>query len=276
MKTGRVLAVLVTLALLSSTASYAVDIGSNITIDDGYGIGTGNWWGQQEDNEVEPGVQVWGQAYDLEGFTADGSTLTMVSGYNHNSPPRTDMDPGDLFIAIDGMGDPVVYGQLTGGASKAVEKNQWGYDFVYDLAFDPGGSTYSYDLYRIDETSWVQDVQYTENRRANPWRYASGGTLIASSGPLDMMMLSDFGLRDYGWVGDDLNYYNKDHYALSVDLSLLPVAGGSWYTAHYTMECGNDNLMGRGVTTVPDGGITLALLGTALIGMTATRRFMAR
>ena len=38
---------------------------------------------------------------------------------------------------------------------------------------------------------------------------------------------------------------------------------------HYTMACGNDNLMGhaRQLSRVPDGGVTVLLLGMAVVGM---------
>jgi len=40
----------------------------------------------------------------------------------------------------------------------------------------------------------------------------------------------------------------------------------------FTMECGNDNLIGQERVTVPDGGVTATLLGMGLIGMAAIKR----
>ena len=60
----------------------ALAVPVDITIFDQMSSGTG-WWGQQENNEVEPGC-VGGQQWDLEGFYLDQDTamLYMIGGYN--------------------------------------------------------------------------------------------------------------------------------------------------------------------------------------------------
>ena len=53
-----------------------------ITINDNR-EGTGNsWWeNTNEDQEVEPGM-VYNQSWDLEGFFLNGTSLTMIGGFD--------------------------------------------------------------------------------------------------------------------------------------------------------------------------------------------------
>jgi hypothetical protein len=41
------------------------------------------------------------------------------------------------------------------------------------------------------------------------------------------------------------------------------------------MECGNDNIIGRAPTSVPDGGATMALLGLGLLCLAGLQRRFA-
>ncbi|MBN2231700.1 MAG: PEP-CTERM sorting domain-containing protein, partial [Deltaproteobacteria bacterium] len=66
-----------------------------------------------------------------------------------------------------------------------------------------------------------------------------------------------------GWNGNDT------HYILSgLDLSFLP--DGTEFTSHFTMSCGNDNLMGNGVVA-PEPG-TLLFVGAGIVGLLGWRR----
>ncbi len=58
--------------------TFALNLGSNITIFD-ENIGSGDWHGSDEDQEVEPGME-HGQKWDLEGFFLDGDNLSIVGG----------------------------------------------------------------------------------------------------------------------------------------------------------------------------------------------------
>jgi len=60
------------------------------------------------------------------------------------------------------------------------------------------------------------------------------------------------------------------HYAAGVDLSFLDPA--QQFVAHYTMGCGNDNLMGRGTTAPVPEPATMLLFGSGIFGMAALRR----
>jgi hypothetical protein len=57
---------------------------------------------------------------------------------------------------------------------------------------------------------------------------------------------------------------------VSVDLSFLPL--GTEFTAHFTQQCGNDNLIGH--AKIPDGGSTMICLGLALLGIDWIRRMV--
>ena len=252
--------------------SLAINFGDNITIPDNM-AGFGGWWGPQEDQEVEPGIPLKGQAYDLEGFVYDNSSLTVVGGYNFWSPPNpTLMLPGDLFMDIDG---DVQYGNpSSGGSGNFLEPNVWGYDIVYDIDYVSN----TYDVYAIDENTLLRNVLYgdkpgdgnLDTRGSNAWRYESA--LYPAAVPLFSGILAtwdnlaDADLTDYGFIDDDygVDPFNLSHYALQVNMSGLGLADGTTFTAHYTMQCGNDNLMGRG-RKVPDGGTTLTLLGAVLL-----------
>ena len=65
--------------------------------------------------------------------------------------------------------------------------------------------------------------------------------------------------QDIEWICNSLGFLTPDE----LDGALLKL----------TMECGNDNLIGRvPSTSVPEGGMTFALLGLGLLGMVGVRR----
>lgn len=227
---------------------------SNITtIYDGKGSGTG-WAGAQEDNEVEPGM-IQDQSWDLEGFFLNGNTLSLVGGYNFKTGNST-YTSGDIFISTNGAPKVQNY-----AGNYSIVDNDYGYNYVIDLNW---GDTNTYNVYAITKTSHVITAYYLQNQGSSPWQYKhddhnSEDSLVASG---------TIGYDPYtgglfsGWNGNDT------HNELQVDLGFLPVDVG--FYVHYTMGCGNDNIMGQYIPN-PEPA-TMLLLGFGLIGLAGLGR----
>ncbi len=228
----------------------------NITVFDGEGSGTG-WYGVQEDQEISNGC-VTGQVWDLEAFILDGSKLSLVGGFDFKNgvadPYYPNYQPrlpryysGDIFIDIDG---DAKYGTILNGTpNNNVTINTFGWDYVLHLNMDD----LTYKVYEIDANSLVETVFFDINDDANPWRWYAGGNLISDNN----IIIYETGLSDAetGFLGD---FHNK----LTVDLSFLD--NGTNFTAHYTVQCGNDNIIGKGTVWVPEPAV-FSLLGMGLL-----------
>ncbi|MBW1646055.1 MAG: PEP-CTERM sorting domain-containing protein [Deltaproteobacteria bacterium] len=193
----------------------------------------------------------------------------MVGGYDFLNG-EGQWSSGDIFLDTNGSYYPA--------DSSVSGSGNFGYEYVIDLNFSDANNL-SYDVYKLDFNSAT--VHYTQNNHSNPWSYDSGGTWVANGLFSYQNNLSN---ADTGFLGDDCNNSNSHYLVSNIDLSFLGASQD--FTAHFTMQCGNDNLMGSG-TTIDDGGGpggggqvpepgTFLLLGLGILGLAAGSRRLAR
>ena len=247
------------------TNANALELGGNITIYDGSSSEESGWHGKNEDDEVEPGC-VADQVWDLEGFFLKGSELQVVGGFDFENG-QGDFKIGDIFLDLDGDHNAHAISSTTTGYRDITENNM-GYDYVIHLNFD--NSSYSYSVYNIQDESDLEllSVYYsnTTNTNSNPFQYVSGGSQVTTGSFSYFSGLSD---SDVGGLS------GGTHYAMTgFDLSFI---AGQEFTAHLTIGCGNDELMGQGTAPVPEPA-TIMLFGAGLIGIAGfgKRRFLKK
>jgi len=247
----------------------------NITISDynaGVGFNGGPYGVGREDNETEPGT-TQSQAWDLEAFSIVGTKLYLVGGYDFERGLSGGL-PGDLFIKVGGAAGY----KPTWNTGSVKNGDYYNYDYAVLLSGSLAGETIGVES--LNANSKLKTVD-NDNLKSNPWKYDSAGTdfqqteIDYSTGLTanQVELLAGVG----SLMGDaGLNGNNK-HNVISIDLGFLgTITPGTEVYVSYTMECGNDSIKGSydgGFRhDVPDGGVTLALLGMGLGTLGFVRR----
>ncbi len=236
----------------------AYDFGTQISIYDKQGTGTG-WHGANEDNEVEPDSAI-GQQWDLEGMFIDGTNLTIVGGWDFNDGVGS-WDSGDIYIDTDGG---ALYGEDAKGlgpAGNGVQdvKNVYGYDYVLDINW----GAESYNIFGIGADSNLLTTHYQVNDGSNPYKFKDNGTSNEGSGTFSQKSYLTGDADTPNFLGYGLN---ETHYYVTFDMDAI-IGPGDGFLAHFTQKGGNDNLIGA----VPEP-TTILLSGLGLLGMTAYLR----
>jgi hypothetical protein len=242
--------------LLIAGQSFAGSIyGLNITVWDK--IGTQPAQGSSgENNEVE-GASVQTQAWDLEGFYLNGTSLTMIAGFDFKNG-QAGYPAGDIFISTNP--NSVIYGSTIANPSL----NGYGYNYVLDMNY----SAQTYQVYAIGTGASVTPTGGA-NASSSPYLYSGGGTAVG--GVRSIQYISSVDLTGTGITTWTPTYtYGADtHYALTVDLGFLPQ--NTNFFAHITEQCGNDAMAGQGTAT-PEPA-TIALVGGGFLILYGYRRF---
>ena len=220
-----------------------------------------------ENNNVEYNA-LSNQTWDLEKFELSGSALSLTGGFNYltgkGSGASMNYAMGDIYVYFGSQ-------PYTGAANQKndpwVGKDDWSYVIHFDrpTTGDPniietalGSGLVSYDIVKPTDSGWTK--KYTSGPAiliaGLPWYLSEGVGALTSGG--GTASLGDFldGEGTHFTLGD-------------IDISdILADAGDQSVYFHSTMRCGNDVIWGK----VPDGGMTVVLMGIALAGVGLVQR----
>lgn len=196
-------------------------------------------WYGKQENQEVEPGNVANQLWDMESFDLTDSRLTMTGGYNFTSP-----------LGYDGFKPGDIFFDVNGG----------GYNFVATIS----STGPKYDVYELPANT--HSVFFAHNVASNPWKYKSGGILTESQLPVN-----------YGSFVDG----EGTHYTAMLDVFWLleTLSNGDIVTIHNTMECGNDNLMGRFTfhqNVIPEGNVMIPAVGLFGIALWAIKRKSAK
>ncbi len=248
--------------LTGNTFANPISSANEITIYDGNYSSASAWYGQSENNEVEPGM-VTSQSWDLEGFFLEYTNLYMVGGYDFKNGNQG-FTSGDIFIDIDGDAE---YGDIHGTQNGQRDMTDtYGYDYVIDLDF----SSLTYTVLGLDSDTVLRTAYYSANQGSSPWQYVSNGNVM-TTGQITYEESSS----------DAADFFNDSdlHNMVAVDLSFLLGVDADTITYHFTMGCGNDNLMGQSGEILSSGSGshapepgTILLLGFGMLSFAGLTR----
>jgi len=202
------------------------------------------------------------QSWDLEGFDWSGTSLSMTGGFNFLTGVGVGTSDviamGDIFIYLDQSPYSVPSSSDHDGPWTGSEN----WDFVIRFARDSAGNylqTVDGIGYSIVANQPGLSYSLTQNPLALnvglPWQ-------------LDGSFATD-GYASYSTGNDAEGFHNT---VSGIDLGGILGANDSFYL-HTTMRCGNDVLWGSSEAAgVPDGGMTLCLLGLGVGTLSLIRR----
>lgn len=274
MKVGVVLGLILAVVLCGSADAVLLggtDIGGNITIPDGRAgssFNPANVSQGDEDQELDMGTPgLYDQQWDFEGWflKTDVQRLTAVAGWDFNAgqvaDPGGTWEFGDVFIDVSGS-----QAEIPGNAPGAPVDPHYGYEYALVCDWVAG----TYELVALAGGVVLEGVN-PGREYSNPFRVdrtvgyqAIDSGSISFLGPMADAATPGF-LGDGTVWGPDGELYGPSHYAAIFDLGDLDNWDTEVRAVHVTVTCGNESGNGR----VPDGGMTLALLGMSLVGIGA-------